>query len=236
MDSGHLELVCGHLELVWGHLELLCCHLELVCAHLEMACGHLEIVYGHLKMVSEHLEMVFQHLVMDFEYQDVIGSLCKGRNMPISVLAVDWAVIVKIKTILVFWLSCLQFFPDLNKKFTGGQVHYCLCYIMFSFLKVFDFCSAGARFSMFVGVSRHAKYPFWQPCCRNLAALMVLHFHKSFHRISRPQKHGSRSKNHVSKSIRREVMPKCLKSGQSLLKSGYFGFLPLLSLIFFRFS
>ena len=29
---------------------------------------------------------------------------------------------------------------------------------------------------MSVGVGRHPKYTFWQPCCRNLATLMVLHF------------------------------------------------------------
>ena len=63
---------------------------------------------------------------------------------------------------------------------------------------------------MFVGVGRHPKYAFWQPCCRNLANLMVPHFPKSFHWIPRPRKHGSRSKNHVSKSIRRKVMLKNL--------------------------
>ena len=64
---------------------------------------------------------------------------------------------------------------------------------------------------MSVGVGRHPKYTFWQPCCSNLATLMVLHFHKPFHQIPRPRKHRSRSKNHVSKSIRRKAMPKSIK-------------------------
>ena len=29
---------------------------------------------------------------------------------------------------------------------------------------------------MSVGVGRHQKYAFWQPCCRKLATVMVLHF------------------------------------------------------------
>ena len=43
------------------------------------------------------------------------------------------------------------------------------------------------------GVSRYTKYAFWQPCCRNMPTLMVLHFPKSIHRIPCPLKHGSRS-------------------------------------------
>ena len=56
------------------------------------------------------------------------------------------------------------------------------------------------------GVGQYPKYAFWQPCCRNLPILIVLHFPRSFHWIPRPGKHGSRAKNHFSKSSGRKVM------------------------------
>ena len=47
---------------------------------------------------------------------------------------------------------------------------------------------------------------FWQPCCRNLSTLMVLHFSNYLHRIPRHLKHRYRSKNHICKLVRGKVM------------------------------
>ena len=59
---------------------------------------------------------------------------------------------------------------------------------------------------MSVGVGRHPKYTFWQPCCRNLATLTVLHFPKYSIRLLTMKNIDIGLKNHVSTAIRRKVM------------------------------
>ena len=61
-----------------------------------MVYEYLKMVYEYLDMVCEHLGMISGHLWIDFGHQkmhQMSFGACKGRNMPSSVVAVDWALI-----------------------------------------------------------------------------------------------------------------------------------------------
>ena len=64
------------------------------------------------------------------------------------------------------------------------------------------------------------NYKLWrkpticQPCCTNLAPLLVVHYSKSFHSILPSRKYRSSNKTHVPRSIRTKVMQKALKSSE----------------------
>ena len=60
-------------------------------------------------------------------------------------------------------------------------------------------------------VTRLPVFAIWQPCCTDMATLLVVHISKCFHSIPHPQKHGFSKKIYVSKSIRTKVTHNVLK-------------------------
>ena len=74
--------------------------------------------------------------------------------------------------------------------------------------RLFEIVQAFQRYHYFLC---KPVFAIWQPCCTDVATLLVVHISKCFHSISHPQKHGFSKKNHVSKSIRTKVTHNILK-------------------------